>query len=161
MVQTLPNREIIALSRQNGNQAVGGKIATIIEAAQNTFAQNAVDIFTDCAGRERAGWLCDSYFTGKAERLFTGENKIEKCFLENFILSKEEALPEGMLPKCFPAQRSKDSFIPNWAMWYVVELNDYFARTQDRDLIDRAKEKVYGVIRYFEAFKNHRKAGRA
>ena len=46
------------------------KIVSIIEAAKNTFAQNAVDIFTDCAGRERAGWLCDSYFTAKAERFF-------------------------------------------------------------------------------------------
>ena len=130
------------------------KIASIIEAAKNTFAQNAVDIFTDCAGRERAGWLCDSYFTAKAERFFTGENKVERNFLENFILSKTEELPKGMLPMCFPSQHDIDSFIPNWAMWYVVELKDYFDRTQDRELIDRAKEKVYGVIAYFEKFKS-------
>ncbi len=130
------------------------KITAIIESAKNTFAQNAVDIFTDCAGRERAGWLCDSYFTAKAERLFTGENKIERNFLENFILAKTEELPEGMLPMCFPSQHDNNSFIPNWAMWYVLELRDYFSRTQDRDLIDRAKEKVYGIIRYFENFKN-------
>ncbi len=136
------------------NYECEGKISSIIGAAKNTFAQNAVDVFTDCAGRERAGWLCDSYFTAKAERLFTDENKIEKNFLENFILAKTEELPEGMLPMCFPSQHDVGSFIPNWAMWYVVELNDYYRRTQDRDLIDRAKEKVYGVIRYFENFKN-------
>ena len=130
------------------------KIVSIIEAAKNTFAQNAVDIFTDCAGRERAGWLCDSYFTAKAERFFTGENKIERNFLENFILSKTDELPQGMLPMCFPSQHDENSFIPNWAMWYVIELKDYFDRTQDRELIDRAKEKVYGVIEYFEKFKN-------
>ncbi len=130
------------------------KIVSIIEAAKNTFAQNAVDIFTDCAGRERAGWLCDSYFTAKAEHFFTGENKIEKNFLENFLLAKTEELPEGMLPMCYPSQHDKNSFIPNWAMWYVVELKDYFDRTQDRELVDKAKEKVYGVIRYFEDFQN-------
>ena len=130
------------------------KIVSIIEAAKNTFAQNAVDIFTDCAGRERAGWLCDSYFTAKAERFFTGENEIERNFLENFILSKTDELPQGMLPMCFPSQHDENSFIPNWAMWYVIELKDYFDRTQDRELIDRAKEKVYGVIEYFEKFKN-------
>lgn len=130
------------------------KIVSIIEAAKNTFAQNAVDIFTDCAGRERAGWLCDSYFTAKVERFFTGENKIEKNFLENFILAKTEELPEGMLPMCYPSQHDKNSFIPNWAMWYVVELRDYFDRTQDREFVDRAKEKVYGVVRYFENFRN-------
>ena len=130
------------------------KLAAIIEAAKNTFAQNAVDLFTDCAGRERAGWLCDSYFTAKAERLFTGENKIEKNFLENFILAETEELPKGMLPMCYPSQHADNRFIPNWAMWFVVELRDYFVRTGDSSLIQRAKEKVYGVIDYFKPFEN-------
>ena len=130
------------------------KLATILEAAKNTFAQNAVDLFTDCAGRERAGWLCDSYFTAQAERLFTGENKIERNFLENFILSETEELPKGMLPMCYPSQHADNRFIPNWAMWFVVELKEYFARTQDRELIDRAKAKVYGVVEYFQDFEN-------
>ena len=130
------------------------RIDAILQAAKNTYAQNAVDLFTDCAGRERAGWLCDSYFTAKAERFFTGENKIEKNFLENFLLAETEELPKGMLPMCFPSQHRQDSFIPNWAMWYIVELRDYLARTQDRGFIDRAKEKVYGVVRYLEEFKN-------
>lgn len=130
------------------------KLAAIIEAAKNTFAQNAVDLFTDCAGRERAGWLCDSYFTAKAERLFTGENKIEKNFLENFILAETEELPKGMLPMCYPSQHSDNRFIPNWSMWFVVELKDYFVRTGDSSLIQRAKEKVYGVIDYFKPFEN-------
>ena len=130
------------------------KLAAIIEAAKNTFAQNAVDLFTDCAGRERAGWLCDSYFTAKAERLFTGENKIEKNFLENFILAETEELPKGMLPMCYPSQHADNRFIPNWAMWFVVELKDYFVRTGDATLIQRAKDKVYGVVDYFKDFEN-------
>lgn len=130
------------------------KIVAIIDAAKNTFAQNAVDLFTDCAGRERAGWLCDSFFTGMAERLFTGENKIEKNFLENYILAEVAEIPEGMLPMCFPSQHDKGRFIPNWAMWFVVELHDYLKRTKDSDLIAAAKSKVYGVIEYFKAFKN-------
>ena len=35
----------------------------IFDAARQTFRQNAVDIFMDCPSRERAGWLCDSFFT--------------------------------------------------------------------------------------------------
>ena len=130
------------------------KIMSILQSAQNTFAQNAVDIFTDCAGRERAGWLCDSYFTAKAERLFTGSNGIEKNFLENFILSKTDELPKGMLPMCFPSEHDQNSFIPNWAMWFVVELKDYLERTGDRELIEKAKSRVYGVIDYFLKFEN-------
>lgn len=130
------------------------KIVAILDAAKNSFAQNAVDIFTDCAGRERAGWLCDSYFTAKAERLFTGDNKIEKSFLENFILAKTEELPDGMLPMCFPSEHSKNHFIPNWAMWFVLQLEDRLERTKDRVFIDAAKEKVYKLLKYFKGFEN-------
>ena len=37
-------------------------INKILSAAEETFAQNSFDIFTDCPTRERAGWLCDSFF---------------------------------------------------------------------------------------------------
>ena len=51
----------------------------IVDAAVNTFAQNAVDILTDCPSRERAGWLCDSYFSSRAEALFTGHTGPRPC----------------------------------------------------------------------------------
>ena len=43
------------------------KLEKIYRAALNTFAYNCVDIFMDCPSRERAGWLCDSFFTGRCE----------------------------------------------------------------------------------------------
>lgn len=128
------------------------KLDLILEAARNTFMQNAVDIFTDCPGRERGGWLCDSFFTALAERFFTGKNEIERCFLENFILGTFEELDKGMLPMVFPAQDKL--FIPNWAMWFVLELEQYYLRTGDRSLIDFAKNKVYDLFEYFEHYEN-------
>ncbi len=130
------------------------KFVKVFEAAKNTFKQNAVDILTDCPGRERAGWLCDSYFSGIAERLFTGKNDIERLFLENIILADCEELPQGILPKCFPAGHYNRDYIPNWAMWFVVELNDYFLRTGDKKTVDKAKDKVFGVIDFFERYIN-------
>ena len=51
--------------------------------------------YYDCPTRERAGWLCDSALSAKTEFFLTGENTIEKSFLNNFILGKDETL----LPK--------------------------------------------------------------
>ena len=130
------------------------KCRAVLAAAEKTFRHNAVDIFTDCPGRERAGWLCDSYFTGKAEYYFTGKNEVEHDFLENYILAETEELEAGMLPECFPAQFNDHGFIPNWAMWYIIELKDYLGRTGDRDLTTRSKEKVYGVIRFLDRYRN-------
>lgn len=130
------------------------KVVAVFNAAKNSFCQNAVDIFMDCPGRERAGWLCDSYFTAKSELLFTGKNEIEKAFLDNFLIAKTPDIPEKMLPKCFPSEHRTGTYIPNWAMWYVLELEDYLARTGDRVLIEKAKEKIYGLVDFFKKYFN-------
>ncbi len=129
-------------------------VDTVLNAARNTFMQNAVDIFTDCPGRERAGWLCDSFFTARAELLFMGNNNIERAFLENIILAKTPEVANKMLPMCFPSEHPNGRYIPNWAMWFVLELRDYLARTGDRVLIDMAREKVYGLIDFFDTYLN-------
>ena len=144
-----PDTKNFSFKTENNN------LNKIIEAARNTFIHNALDILTDCPARERAGWLCDSYFTGQAENFFTGENKVERNFLENLILSPQlKELPEGMLPMCYPADHTNGNFIPNWSLWFILELKNYLERTGDKELIDLAKPRVEGVIRYFEQFEN-------
>ena len=131
------------------------ELRKIYDAAVETFRQNAVDIYMDCPSRERAGWLCDSYFTSRTERCLTGESLIERNFLENFLLpEKFEFLPEGMLPMCYPSDHYDGVFIPSWAMWYVLELREYADRTGDRELIDFAKPKIYALLKYFDRFVN-------
>ena len=128
------------------------KLDKIIHAARNTFMQNAVDIYTDCPGRERGGWLCDGYFISMAESFFTGKNDIERCFLENFTLRDYPEIEDGMLPMVFPG--ADTTFIPNWAMWYVLELEQYYKKTGDIDLVNKAKDKVDRLIKYFAKFEN-------
>ncbi len=131
------------------------ELEEIIEAAKNTFKQNAVDVLTDCPGRERAGWLCDSYFTSFAEKLLTGDNKVERNFLENYAENEYQGLlPDGMIGMCYPADFEDGLYIPNWAMWYIVELESYLKRTKDPTLIEKSKNKVYGLIKFFEKYEN-------
>ena len=130
------------------------ELTAIYEAAVNSFCQNALDIFMDCPGRERAGWLCDSYFTAQAEALLCGNSRIEERFLENFLLGDWEEIPSKMLPMCYPAQLYEKIFIPNWAMWFLLELEDFYRRAPHSDLVDRFREKVYGVLEYFKGFEN-------
>lgn len=131
------------------------KIQKIADAAVSTFAQNAVDILTDCPSRERAGWLYDSYFTAMAEKLITGENKVEHNFLENYALSEEsDMLPKGMIHMCYPSDCSDGVFIPNWSLFYILELQQYLLRTGDEKLIQRSLPKVKGILSYFSEFEN-------
>lgn len=129
------------------------KVQKIFDAAINTFRQNAVDIFTDCPGRERAGWLCDSYFSGQTEFFLTGKNLIERNFLENFILADTPEIEKNMLPMCFPSEHT-GTFIPNWAMWFVLEIKEYYKRTGDTSIIELAKTKVNGLLEFFSKYEN-------
>ena len=127
----------------------------IVAAAVNTFAQNAVDVLTDCPSRERAGWLCDSYFSSRAEALFTGQNLVEKSFLQNYAMYERKPwLPEGMIPMCYPADHYKGVYIPNWSMWYILELRNYCSRTADWQMRDASRDKVLGLIDFFKKYEN-------
>ena len=130
-------------------------LAAVFSAAVETFKQNAVDIFMDCPTRERAGWLCDSFFTARAEHALTGDNAIERNFLENFRLPERfDFLPEGMLPMCYPADELAGQFIPNWAMWFVLELEDCVRRTGDAAFVQPFRRRVYDLLAYFRKFEN-------
>lgn len=131
------------------------KIQKIMDAAVATFAQNAVDVLTDCPSRERAGWLCDSFFTGQAERFFTGNNKVERSFLENYGLSiPYPTLPQGMVPMCYPGEFPDGNYIPNWAMFYILEIENMANRTHNQSLLHQSKDKIIGIIKYFERYEN-------
>ncbi len=131
------------------------QIKRIYDAAVETFRQNVVDIYMDCPSRERAGWLCDSFFTSRVEKLLTGENRVEHAFLESFLMEEPfKFIAEGMLPMCYPADHVMGTYIPNWAMWYCLELKEYLARTGNREFIDRAKGKMYALLDFFRKFEN-------
>ncbi|MFQ8805719.1 MAG: hypothetical protein ACLR8Y_12280 [Alistipes indistinctus] len=115
-----------------------GGINKIYKAAVETYKQNALDIFMDCPSRERAGWLCDSYFTARVAFDLSGNHLIETNFLENYLLpEKFMNIPQGMLPMCYPSDHVNGNFIPNWAMWFVIELEE-IPRTQQRPANDQS-----------------------
>lgn len=127
----------------------------IYKAAVETFRQNALDVFMDCPQRERAGWLCDSYFTGRVAFNLSGNTLIENNFLENYILpEKFDFLPDGMIPMCYPSDHPNGNYIPNWSMWYVLELEEYFRRSGDYMMISSSKDRVMGLVDYFESYEN-------
>lgn len=136
--------------------ALDGEMQTIVDAAKNAFAQNAYDLFTDCPSRERAGWLCDSYFLAKAELFFTGDNKVEKNFLENYLLFENDVFKyNGIMPMCYPSEVSRpDRYIPNWILWYVLELEDYRNRTGDVPFIARHTQRIRDILEYFSRYEN-------
>jgi alpha-L-rhamnosidase len=128
----------------------------IYRAAVRTFAHNAVDLYYDCPSRERAGWLCDSYFTAKTEYALTGKTLVEDAFLENYRLYKNEGeLPEGMLPRSYPSDhKAHHAFIPQWSMWYILEVAEYIQKRGHEDAREAFRESVYGLLAFYRQYEN-------
>ena len=129
----------------------------IYKAAVKTYAHNAVDIYTDCPSRERAGWLCDSYFTGKTEHFLFGTTYVEDAFLENYRLYKNEdtMIPEGAIPMCFPSDiKDNGEMIPQWTMWYILEVEDYLTNRNtsvDKELF---RDSIFGLLDFYARYEN-------
>ncbi len=133
-------------------------LASICSAAKRTYAHNAVDIYMDCPSRERAGWLCDSYFTAKTEYALTGQTKVEDVFLENYRLFENEGdLPEGALPMCYPSdimENHNKHFIPQWTMWYILELGEYILERGHEDQKEPFQKSIYGLLDFYKKYEN-------
>ncbi len=131
------------------------KLNAIFAAARQTFRQNAVDVLTDCPSRERAGWLCDSYFSAIMEKDFTGKSTVARNFYENYALPDHfDFLPEGMVPMCYPADHNDGVFIPNWSLWFILQVNDFAQRGGDPELVASLKPRIEKLLAYFPRFEN-------
>lgn len=146
----------------------------ICRAAVRTFAHNAVDLYTDCPSRERAGWLCDSYFTARAEYAITGKTAVEDAFLENYRLFKNDgSYPEGALPDCYPSdiqpaepfipmgifppsgpKPGEVVFIPQWTMWYILEVEEYLLLRGHEEMKEQFRPSIYGLLNFYRRHKN-------
>ena len=128
----------------------------IFEAARQTIRQSSLDIFMDTPSRERAGWTGDSYFSARVECDLSGKTLVEKNFLENYLLPEHfKTISEGMLPMCYPSDNFEGgTYIPNYAMWFVLQLEEYLARSGDREMVDAFRGRIYQLVDFFDKYLN-------
>ena len=130
-------------------------LVAVFDAANETFRQNAVDVFMDCPSRERAGWNCDAYFTAPASTLLTGDFALERIFEENLALPPVfDDIAEGALPMCYPSDHRDRVHIPNWGMWFVLETEEYLRRTGDRATVDALRPRLEKFVDYLWKYRN-------
>ena len=143
------------LDQEAGFKSGNNKLNRIFTAGVETFRQNSLDVFMDCPSRERAGWLCDSFFTSRVEYDLTGDTRIEDAFFQNYLLPPAfKNHPEGMVPMCYPADHYDGNFIPNWALWFIVQLEEYSGRTGNMKIVGDLEARIMGILDYFEPFEN-------
>lgn len=133
--------------RQNTFLCSDAELNAVYEAALRTLRLNTLDIFMDCPERERGGWLCDSTWTARAAWALLGDLSVERDFLENFLCTCADRYDHAWFPEVYPGTRTGTSpGTTSWAMWLLIELAEYCARSGDHSLIQRHKERLTAWI---------------
>jgi alpha-L-rhamnosidase len=134
------------------------KLNAVFDAARQTSRQNRLDILMDCASRERGGYFCDSYYAAIMEKEFTGYSAVTYNHYENYALpEKFDHIPDGMIPMCYPADFYDGLFIPNWSLWFIIQIDDYVQRGGDPLLVAQLKPRIEKLLYYFEKLENEDK----
>lgn len=124
-------------------------INKMYEAAKRTLLLNTLDIFMDCPDRERGGWLCDSLWTARAAQMMLSDTRVEKEFLENFLLTPKNGMFHAFFPEEYPG--NKPSYpdmtgITTWSFWLIIEVAEYIERTKDYDLRDEFTSRIEAFV---------------
>lgn len=140
-------------------QLANPNLQKIYAAAVHTFRQCVLDVYMDCPSRERAGWLCDSFFAARTEYALTGKSVVERAFLNNFLMIEPGALPYlngTMLPAVYPADypTADRNNILTWPLWFILQVEEYVQRSKDAAFAEQAREKIYGVLQFLKAYEN-------
>jgi len=119
----------------------------LYNAARKTLILNTLDIFMDCPDRERGGWLCDSFWTARAAAVMLGDTKVEKAFIENFLLTDPALYKYGLFPSVYPNTSGHPSDeLATWSFWLLAEIAEYVRRSGDIDMIKEHSARIDAVI---------------
>lgn len=58
---------------------------------------------------------------------------------------------------CYPSDvivKGDHTFIPNWAMFFVLEVEEYMKRGGEREIVDALKPRVEGIIAFLSRYEN-------
>ncbi|MBP3388877.1 MAG: hypothetical protein J6K98_03280 [Clostridia bacterium] len=129
-----------------------GALNRIYAAARRTFVCSTLDVFMDCGCRERGGWLCDSFWTARVEKLLFGDTSVNRSMIENYLHSHDSAQEPGF-PCCYPSG-IKPTRMPTWSMYFLLQLEEYLNTSGDRKTIDAIRPMVQDFLDWLVAYKN-------
>ena len=131
------------------------RLNELFAAGRECFRSNVLDTYQDNPTRERGTWICDPLFSASAAPFLSGDTKAERNLFQNYMLPDHFAdMPDGMLPMCYPADQPGGTFVTQWPLWLILQLEDYLDRSGDRGMVDALRTRMLKVFDYFRPFQN-------
>ncbi len=134
---------------RSGFQCSDDNINRLYNAAKKTLILNTMDIFMDCPERERGGWLCDSLWTARAAQMMLSDTRVEKEFIENFLLTPADGMFHSFFPEAYPGNKpnyKEMTGITTWTFWLMCQFVEYVERTGDYAFRDEYADRVAAFV---------------
>ncbi len=140
---------------RSGFQCSDDNINRLYNAAKKTLLLNTMDIFMDCPERERGGWLCDSLWTARAAQMMLSDTRVEKEFIENFLLTPADGMFHSFFPEVYPGNKpdyKAMTGITTWTFWLMAEFAEYVERTGDFAFRDEYADRIAAFVKGSQDF---------
>jgi alpha-L-rhamnosidase len=147
------------LPREGEFRSPDDTLNRIFAAAVETVRHSTFDVYMDCPGRERAGWLNDSYWTAAAFTELTGDWAYDRRFLRQFaqapFLEHRGTVPPMYPSDCerWPGVTGGHPPISGHSLFWLMQVARHVRLTGDREFGRALLPAVEKVIAHFATFR--------
>lgn len=125
----------------------------IYTAGARTVARCLMDSYVDCPTREQRCWTGDVYVSSLVGYRCLGAYDAAKKYLLDTAMTQR---PDGMVLMASSCDLSEHdyAYIPDFALLWVLALEQYFLHSGDRETVDALMGHVYKLLCWFKPFLN-------
>lgn len=139
------------IAREGAFRCADAGLNRIWDAAVETLEQAVADVFMDCPGRERGGWLNDSFWTAIGMQAISADTAFERRFLSLFTASGSTNPYGGMVAPVYPSDSSLwrgggQRAITGHGLFWLLEVERHLRLHGDAALRRTWRPAVEGVI---------------
>lgn len=148
------------IAREGSFRCADDNLNRIWDAAVDTMENSVADVFMDCPGRERGGWLNDSYWMAQGMQTLCADTAFERRFLELFTAPGCTGPYDGMVSPVYPSDSvlwrgGGQRAITGHGLFWLLEVERHLRLHGDTALRRAWRPAVEGV---FTACARHRNA---
>ena len=143
------------IERQGEFRCADENLNRIYEACVDTMINSISDVYMDCPGRERAGWLNDSYWAAIGLDTIAADTAFDRRFIRQFIDSQAVLSEGGMVAPNYPSETSKwgQPPITCHALFWALQAERYLRLHGDDNL---KNDWLPGLSSLFSALAEYR-----
>lgn len=139
------------IAREGSFRCADAALNRIWDAAVATLEHAIADVFMDCPGRERGGWLNDSYWMAIGMQALSADTAFERRFLAMFTASGGTDPCRGMVAPVYPSDSAlwrggRQRAITGHGLFWLLEVERHLRLHGDPALRRAWRPAVAGVI---------------